>query len=137
MVYSDNLMREAGVDRKQFDIHPNIQYKDYAATVPEAMNNFTVVGNDPRRSLQTLLGRFNFGVDSKGNFTVKEDYDFNEAPKGVSQESTQEVAPILGPYQVLREYAGEKIPPGQGRSVNISVPMAPLEYKDPFGYTIK
>lgn len=138
MVNTQNLMREAGVDRKQFDIYPSIQYKDYGASPAEAMANFSVSAgnNNGISALQTLLGRFNFNVDKSGNLLIKDQYDFNSTP-GVSQESVHEVAPILGPYQVLREYAGEKMPEGQGRPVNISVPMAPLQYRDPFGDSIK
>ena len=139
MVNTQNLMREAGVDRKQFDVYPNIQYKNYSNLPTEVIDNFTVFAgnNNPVSSLQTLLGRFNFNVDKSGNLLIKEDYDFNKPPSGVSQESTHEIAPILGPYQILREYAGEKIPEGQGRPVQISVPMAPLQYRDPFGSSIK
>lgn len=137
-VNSSNLLREAGIDRKQFNIYPNIQYHNYSSIPGEAYGNFTVLsGNkDPKSALQTLLGRFNFDVDKSGNLIVKDVYDFNAPATGVSQETVHEVAPVLGPYQMLREYAGEQMPPGQGRNVNISVPFEPLKYRDPFGSTI-
>lgn len=139
MVNSQNLMREAGIDRKVFNLYPNIQYPNYSKTPGESLGNFTVFsGNqDPRSALQTLLGRFNFDIDKNGNILIKEDYDFNAPASGVTQEAAREGASVTGPYQLLREYAGEKMPPGQGRPVNITVPLAPLQYRDPFGDTTK
>ena len=136
---TSNLLREAGVDRTQFNIYPNIQYKNYGYTPGEAYANFSVsAGNtDGKSSIQTLLGRFNFDVDKQGNLKIKDTYDFNAPASGVSQEAIHEAAPVLGPYQMLREYGGEQMPPGQGRDVNISIPLEPLQYRDPFGFTIK
>jgi hypothetical protein len=136
MVNTQNLMREAGVDRKQFDVYPNIQYKNYPGGYNEGFS--ISAGNvNASEAIKTLLGRFNFGVDKKGNFTVNEAYDFNAPEPGVGAESRHEAALAMGPYQLLREYAGEKMPPGQGRPVQISVPMAPLQYRDPFGDSLK
>lgn len=136
-VNSSNLLREAGIDRKQFNIYPDIQYKNYGSVPGEAVANFSISAgnNNSKSAIQTLLGRFNFDVDKNGNLVIKDQYDFNSTP-GVNQEHVYEVAPVLGPYQMLREYAGEQMPEGKGRNVNISVPFEPLKYRDPFGSTI-
>lgn len=138
-VNSSNLLREAGVDRKQFNLYPNIQYHNYSSFPGEAGGNFTVFsGNqDPKSAIQTLLGRFNFDVDKQGNLKIKDTYDFNKPEQSTMAEGRYEAAGAMGPYQVLREYAGEQMPEGKGRNVNISIPLAPLQYKDPFGFTIK
>lgn len=136
---SANLLREAGIDYNTFNIYPNIQYGNYGSNPSEVFGNFSVTaGNkDSKSALQTLLGRFNFTVDNQGNLVIKDTYDFNPPSQGVSQEALHEGASVLGPYQLLREYAGEQMPPGTGRNVNISVPLAPLQYRDPFGDTVK
>ena len=138
-INSSNLLREAGVDRKQFNLYPDIQYKNYGSTPGEVYGKFSVsAGNDDAKAaVQTLLGRFNFDVDKDGNLLIKDVYDFNKPEQSNMAESRYEGALAMGPYQVLREYAGEKMPEGQGRNVNISVPFAPLQYRDPFSPTIK
>lgn len=138
-VNSANLLREAGVDYKKFNLYPNIQYHNYSSFPGEAGGNFTVFsGNqDPKSAIQTLLGRFNFDVDKQGNLKIKDTYDFNKPEQSTMAEGRYEAAGAMGPYQVLREYAGEQMPEGKGRNVNISIPLAPLQYKDPFGFTIK
>lgn len=138
-INSANLLREAGVDYKTFNINPNIQYKNYGASPGEAASNFSITAgnNDGKSSIQTMLGRFNFEVDNNGNLKVKDTYDFNKPEQSNLAEGRYEAAGAMGPYQVLREYAGEQMPQGQGRPVDITVPLAPLQYKDPFGFTIK
>jgi hypothetical protein len=138
-VNSTNLLREAGVDYKQFNLYPNIQYENYGSSPGEAAANFSVsAGNtNGKSSIQTLLGRFNFDVDKQGNLKIKDTYDFNKPEQSTMAEGRYEAAGAMGPYQVLREYAGEQMPQGQGRNVNISVPLEPLQYRDPFGFTIK
>lgn len=138
-INSSNLLREAGVDYKQFNVYPNIQYQNYGNNPGEAAANFsTSAGNtDSKAAIQTLLGRFNFDVDKAGNLNIKDTYDFNKPDQSTMAEGRYEAAAAMGPYQLLREYGGEKMPEGQGRGVNITVPFAPLQYKDPFGFTIK
>lgn len=138
MVNTSNLLREAGVDRKQFNIYPNIQYQNYGSSPGEVNANYSVsAGNaDGKSSIQTLLGRFNFDVDKKGNLKIKDAYDFNKPEQSTMAEGRYEAAGAMGPYQVLREYAGEQMPQGSGRNVNISIPLEPLKYRDPFGSTI-
>lgn len=138
-VNSANLLREAGVDYKTFNVYPDIQYKNYGSSEEEVRNNFsTSAGNRTGKgSIQTLLGRFNFDIDNKGNLLVKDKYDFNPKTGTTNSESVYEAASSMGPYQLLREYAGEKMPPGSGRDINISVPIESLKYRDPFGDTIR
>lgn len=123
-----------------FAIKPNIQYEDYAPTKTDVFNKFsTSAGNekDAKGSLQTLLGRFNFNVDPKGNLVIKDTYDFNAPQINSLAETNYEAAGAMGPYQVLRTYAGEKMPEGQGRNVNMTVPLGIGLYRDPFTPTIK
>jgi hypothetical protein len=123
-----------------FAIKPNIQYSDYSPDKAETFNKFSInAGNqgDARGSLQTLLGRFNFNVDPKGNLVVKDTYDFNAPQINTLAEANYEAAGAMGPYQVLRTYAGEKMPEGQGRNINMTVPLGIGLYKDPFTPTIK
>lgn len=118
-----------------FNVAPNIQYDDYSSK--DNVYTSETGNNNPQASLRTLLGRFNYTVDPQNNIVIKDDYDFNPPTlKYGSQETNTELSgsPI---YTALREYAGEKIPPGKGRPVNISVPIGTLQYRDPFEPTIK
>lgn len=118
-----------------FNVAPNIQYDDYSSK--DNIYTTETGNNNPQASLRTLLGRFNYTVDPKNNVVIKDIYDFNPPTlKYGSPETNTELSgsPL---YTALREYAGEKVPPGKGRPVNISVPLAPLQYRDPFGDSTK
>ena len=97
----------------------NVQYKNYVnakkkllkermafADLPPSILAIT----NPLGNTAATLGRFKYVRDADGNLRAIDDYDFN---------------PIEGdsysPYAILRRYAGEKMPPGTGRPVNINL----------------
>jgi hypothetical protein len=73
---------------------------------------------DALGNIQTTLGRFSYKPNAKGSFDVTDTYDFNPVDKTTQVEGG---AGLGGPYGVIREYAGAKIPPGKGRSVFVNV----------------
>jgi hypothetical protein len=109
----------------------DIQYGDYqtlakamrargqipASTTPSLFSMSDSLGN-----VQTTLGRFKYGRDAKGNLVVQDTYDFNppQDPNSMQEQRTAEYG-AMGPYRLIREYAGEKIPPGRGREININL----------------
>jgi hypothetical protein len=109
----------------------DIQYSDYhalakvmraqgkipASTTPSLFSLSDSLGN-----VQTTLGRFKYGRDAKGNLVVRDTYDFNPPrdPNSMQEQRTAEYG-AMGPYSLVREYAGEKIPPGRGREININL----------------
>jgi len=109
----------------------DIQYGDYnalakvmraqgkipASTTPSLFSMSDSLGN-----VQTTLGRFKYGRDAKGNLVVRDTYDFNPPrdPNSMQEQRTAEYG-AMGPYSLIREYAGEKIPPGRGREININL----------------
>lgn len=87
----------------------------YAMALPSTLSITNPLGN-----LQTSLGRFRYAKDKHGRVQVTDAYDFNPLNSSTSQEvSGEAMAPFDFGYSFLRNYAGEKIPPGQGRNVNI------------------
>ena len=108
----------------------NIQYKDYRALgdsmraqgqTPASMFPSLLSMADPLGNIQTTLGRFNYARDADGNLTVQDNYDFNPPQEGVPQEQRTGDYGAMGPYGLIREYAGEKIPPGRGRRIRINL----------------
>ena len=78
---------------------------------------------DPLGNVQTTLGRFRYARDAKGNLTLQDTYDFNPPPQGSlnDEQYTGQYGYVFSPYGLIRSYAGEKIPPGHGRTVNINL----------------
>lgn len=108
----------------------SIQYKDYRM-LSKAMhdkgqrpmsNSPSLMSlGDPLGNLQTTLGRFRYSRDANGNLVVQDTYDFNPPQEGAMQEQRTGDYGALGPYGLIRDYAGEKIPPGYGRQVNVNL----------------
>jgi hypothetical protein len=133
-------LRESGV--KFNPVRTNIQYEDYPINIDRSRT--ADAGKNPFDSLATSLGRFNYEVDKNGNLVVKDTYDFNPrqglfggpAPGGNRlAESAGEQGAEAGPfgmYGLLRTYAGEKLPPGKGRNVRVSVPAQIDRLNNPF-----
>ena len=104
----------------------DVQYADYAnlqqnlqkqsGALPMSIMPSILSMGDPIGNVQTTLGRFRYARDAKGNLIIQDTYDFNPH-EGVSQEQYS----AAGPYGLIRGYAGEKIPPGYGRTVNINL----------------
>ena len=93
----------------------SIQYDDYRKS-GKPVTLLTPLGN-----IQTTLGRFRYTRDANGNLIVQDMYDFNPPQEGALQEQRTGDYGALGPYGLIREYAGQKIPPGYGRPVNINL----------------
>jgi hypothetical protein len=100
----------------------NVQYSDYVnernrrlreeflptVHLPPSILAIT----NPLGNLAGTLGRFTYVRDADGNLRAIDDYDFNRS----NTTSTS-----YNPLAILRRYAGEKMPPGTGRSVNINL----------------
>jgi hypothetical protein len=93
----------------------NIQYEDYRK-LGKPVTLITPLGN-----VQTTLGRFRYARDVNGNLIIQDTYDFNPPQEGAVQEQRTSDYGALGPYGLIRDYAGQKIPPGYGRPVNINL----------------
>ena len=79
---------------------------------------------EPFGNVQTTLGQFNYARDPDGNLVVVDSYDFNplrNSNAGASQLARTADYGALSPYGLIRDYAGEKIPPGYGRSVRVNL----------------
>jgi hypothetical protein len=76
---------------------------------------------DPLGNLQTTLGRFKYVRDADGTLRAIDNYDFNPLKTDASSTFGESRSGMLGPYNMLRAYAGEKLPPGTGRRVNINL----------------
>lgn len=118
-----------------FDIKPYVRYEDYPKDVVSSSRK--VLGDvTPIESIATLLGQFGFTADDQGNLSVIDNYDFNpsksvitgalsnEKPSFDGMASVVDVGPSAL-YNQLRAYAGEKIPEGAGRRVNVT--LSPLQ----------
>ena len=102
----------------------NVQYKDYVKQKKKLLSEGKFVFADlppsilavtnPLGNTAATLGRFNYAKDSQGNLRVTDNYDFN--PTNYDQTSA-----AYSPFGALRVYAGEKMPPGTGRPVNINL----------------
>ena len=108
----------------------DIQYKDYSTLAramwaqgqtPMTLSPGLLSMGDPRGNIQTTLGRFKYARDAKGNLVVQDTYDFNPPQEGAMQEQRTGDYGAFGPYGLIRDYAGEKIPPGYGRPININL----------------
>jgi len=72
-------------------------------------------------NVQTTLGQFRYVRDPQGGLRVVDTYDFNPLNPHLTQEARTGDYGGFGPYGLIREYAGEKVPPGKGRSVRINL----------------
>ena len=72
---------------------------------------------DPGGNVHTTLGQFGYRRNKKGGWDVYDTYDFN--PLGGTQEARTGEYGAMGLYPLVRDYAGQKIPPGYGRNVRV------------------
>jgi len=110
----------AGDLAKLGKILPEVTYSDYPTGVVQKSRSLSA-GKTPAESNATSLGQFKYGLGPDGNFVIKDDYDFNQR---VGSEGLDAVPSVVteGLYGRLREYAGRKMPPGQGRDVLVNLP---------------
>jgi hypothetical protein len=106
-----------------------VRYEDYQALVEDmrkegksadATSSFFSLGS-PVGNVRNTLGGFTYSVDPSGNMRVTDTYDFNPRDKSATQEARTGDYGAFGPFGLMREYAGEKIPPGYGRQVDINL----------------
>jgi len=80
----------------------------------------------PLGNVRNTLGRFTYARDPRGNVVIVDKYDFNPPDQSQTQEARTADYGVFGPYNLIREYAGQKLPPGKGRDVRINL-GAPLK----------
>jgi hypothetical protein len=108
----------------------SINYADYVALakemnkkgkVPASMSPSLFSMADPMGNVQTTLGQFRYMKDPQGNLQVVDKYDFNPPNPNAMQEARTGDYGAFGPYGLIRDYAGEKVPPGAGREVRVNL----------------
>ena len=108
----------------------SISYADYVALakemnkkgkVPASMSPSLFSMADPMGNVQTTLGQFRYMKDPQGNLQVVDKYDFNPPNPNAMQEARTGDYGAFGPYGLIRDYAGEKVPPGKGREVRVNL----------------
>jgi hypothetical protein len=108
----------------------SISYADYVALaremnkrgeVPASMSPSLFSMADPMGNVQTTLGQFRYMKDPQGNLQVVDKYDFNPPNPNAMQEARTGDYGAFGPYGLIRDYAGEKVPPGAGREVRVNL----------------
>jgi hypothetical protein len=75
----------------------------------------------PLGNVRNTLGRFTYARDPRGNVVIVDKYDFNPPDQSQTQEARTADYGVFGPYNLIREYAGQKLPPGKGRDVRINL----------------
>lgn len=120
---------KAGQDlRSAFKVKPSVQYDDYRSD--SMLQPRSIFSSSPSAMLQTTLGRFNYAVDPKtGGLVIVDSYDFNPPPKPWSNTGSLPAQPLNegdlaepvghGAYGLIRQWAGQRMPPGTGRPVRI------------------
>jgi hypothetical protein len=134
---------KAGVEdwRDVLKLKPYIQYKDYNINQQETRNVFRKFSDE--ETLATFLGQFNFDIDPTTNaLVIKDTYDFNPPKSTLTGQAVQHSSPGefgaaelpaaldtggSGLYGIVRDYAGSKIPPGQGREVILNLNQTGFE----------
>lgn len=107
-----------------------VRYKDYDALAQELRSKGKEADStaslfslgSPLGNVRNTLGQFTYKLDPKGNLVLEDAYDFNPpgAP-GQTREARTADYGTFGPYNMIREYAGEKVPPGKGRPVHVNL----------------
>jgi hypothetical protein len=109
----------------------SINYADYVALagemnkqgkMPASMSPGLLSMADPMGNVQTTLGQFRYQRDPKGNLQIIDTYDFNPPNPNATQEARTGDYGAFGIYGLIRDYAGERIPPGMGRDVRVNLP---------------
>ena len=106
----------------------SVQYRDYkplmdkSPGIPASYLPSVTSMLDPLGNIQTTLGRFKYVRDPDGTLRAVDTYDFNPVNTPNADAMLAEAnTGALGPYNMLRVYAGQKLPPGTGRRVNINL----------------
>lgn len=108
-----------------------VNYGDYLALAQEMRKKGSMAASatpsmfsmaDPFGNVQTTLGQFRYQRTPQGTLQIVDTYDFNPPNPNLMQEARTGDYGGFGPYGLIRDYAGEKIPPGRGREVRINLP---------------
>lgn len=101
--------------------HYGKEYTDHVQYTNESTNRFSDLGLgrtlSPEGRVMTTLGQYNYKIDpDQNNINVTDKYDFNagDPNRGIGDSV----------YSKIRGYAGEQIPEGRGRDVNINIPYS-------------
>lgn len=81
-----------------------------ASLMPSVFSAFDDYGN-----VQNTLGQFRYRPVEDG-VLVEDKYDFNPY-----SDSSSEIGNLFGPWNIIRGTAGRRIPPGQGRQVQVKL----------------
>lgn len=109
-----------------------INYRDYDALADGADTQGMASMNTPLGNVRTTLGQFRYQYDpQQGRYQIQDTYDFNDASNSMSMEG-REGGLLLDPkYYAARWYAGETLPPGEGRDVRVALPPTPYQSDTP------
>lgn len=108
----------------------SISYEDYSRLAQqmrgEGQKNVDSTASlfslgSPLGNVRNTLGRFTYARDPRGNVVIVDKYDFNPPDQSQTQEARTADYGVFGPYNLIREYAGQKLPPGKGRDVRINL----------------
>ena len=112
------------IDRKG-GLSGAIKYNDYENLVGRQEIQTAGYGamTNSLGNVRNTLGQFRYKYDpTTRQFHIHDTYDFNDPQNGVDMES-KEVSYLADPrYSAARWYAGQMMPPGEGRDVNIGLP---------------
>ena len=110
---------------------PNFSYEDYKT--PSGMydsRRTADMGKTPAEAMETLLGKYRVYMNRQGQPMIMDNYDFNPSKFGAtgageftagSAGDATEIGDTSTLYDMIRQYAGGKMPPGQGRPVSIKL----------------
>jgi hypothetical protein len=111
---------KGAVTYKDYQALQNKLYDEGQGALQARPSIFSLV--EPFGNIQTTLGQFSYARDKNGNLVVTDTYDFNPIHNRYqSQEAQTGDYGALSPYGWIRNYAGEKIPPGYGRNVRVNL----------------
>lgn len=110
----------------------SINYRDYDAVAGDVDTQGMASMATPLGNVRTTLGQFRYQYDpQQGRYQIQDTYDFNPASSSMSMEG-KEGGLLLDPkYYAARWYAGETIPPGEGRDVHVALPPSPYQSNTP------
>lgn len=133
MLISKGFPDQHKAGSKGYLANPNVTYEDYDINHKVARNEDGP--RTPDSTMQTTLGKYRYSINRQGKPVITDNYDFNPMT------STLTGAPVTKPmpggtelavdnaelgggaglYDLVRNWAGRKLPPGKGRPVYINL----------------
>ena len=124
-------MNSVGYSTFEPNIQGKVGYADYHKLGEPAVGMGSILSSLGR--VKTTLGQFGYKQLPSGDVSVGDEYDFSPAPNswgfGWGGQEIIEAISSLG-YRPLRHYAGQAIPEGEGRLVNITIPKEQFSDKE-------